>query len=181
MILFTPIEAFKDLIRSDQLAREKVVLFNLNSFAEGFEPIRILPNTDEIYNFTGDELILDQMLMKYIIENDAIFFEFFSKIMYPFYSGLDVVILVTNQEPYSLITESIIKIIQGRYGYNAPLINEADDFSPSYFDGDVTLYGIYNLDQDKLRYSGMSAAKFGVPNDVGNLHFEDHSDSALRY
>ena len=181
MILFTPIEAFKELVRSDQLVPEKIVLLNLSSFAEGFEPLRILPNSTEIYNQTGNELIVDQLLMNYILSNDDAFFEFFSKVMYPFYSGLDVVILVTNQEPFSSITESVMKIIQGRYGYNAVLINEADDFDPSYFDSNMDLNGVFNMDQDKLRYSGISAAKYGVPTDVGSLHFEDHSDTALRY
>ena len=79
MILFTPIEAFKELVRSDQLVPEKIVLLNLSSFAEGFEPLRILPNSTEIYNQTGNELIVDQLLMNYILSNDDVFFEFFSK------------------------------------------------------------------------------------------------------
>lgn len=183
MILFTPVEAFRELIVTDQISSpENIVVFNLNSFVEGFERVRILPNNVEgMFNYTGDQLIADQILMNSIISNDDIFFEFFSKIMYPFYCGLKVILLITNEEPYSFYTESIMKIIQGRYGYNAILINEASDFSSEDLDDSMSLNGIYNFDQDKLRYSAMSAAKYGIPTDVGNLHFEEHSDTALRY
>ena len=181
MILLTPYEAFKDLIKSDQLDPSNITVFNLNSSVEGFEPIRILPPDPRIYDPNGAELIKDGILLDFIFSNDSVFFEFFGKVIYPFYSGVDVVLLVSNSFPFINISEAIMKIIQGRYGYNCIYINEASDFESQYFDDNVDINGIFNLDNDKIRYASMSAAKYGVPTDVDNLHFEDHSDSALRY
>ena len=79
MILLTPYEAFKDLIKSDQLDPSNITVFNLNSSVEGFEPIRILPPDPRIYDPNGAELIKDGILLDFIFSNDNIFFEFYEK------------------------------------------------------------------------------------------------------
>lgn len=129
------------------------VMYNLSSLKEGFNRLQLLIPPNEIGRFTDREF--DIAYANYIFNNDNVFCEFF-QIIYNLYLGYDVFILASEEDWSENILESLLKLIQQRYGYNAARIdsdydyifarnNMSFDFAPGY--------GLYNLDQDKERFS----------------------------
>lgn len=130
--------------------REK--LFNLSSISELGEKIFSLlpPFKVDDYNNEKD---FDIMYATYILENNAPFIDMMKVIYSQYESGEDVInyILIEDDEFRNSITESLIKFIQQRYGYNCSIIHDHDDIyyiEESTFD----INGLFNLDQDKERY-----------------------------
>ena len=99
------------------------------------------------------------------------FCEFF-QIIYNLYLGYDVFILASSEDWSENILESLLKLIQQRYGYNAVRIDSDDDYifarNNMTFDFDPR-FGIYNLDQDKERFSYL-IENFRLANN-GNLPY----------
>ena len=126
---------------------EKFVILNLSSLAEGFQRVHLVPSVSARYN---DDKEFDMAYANYIFSNDLVFMEFM-KIIYPLYIGQDVFLLVSrNEDTHDIITESLCKLIQQRYGYNYQLINTKDDID-YYDDSNFSLYGIQTFDVDKER------------------------------
>lgn len=123
------------------------LVLNLSSLAEGFQRVHLVPSIPNMYN---DDKEFDLAYANYIFSNDYIFMEFM-KIVYPLYIGNDVFLLVSrNEDTYDVMTESLCKLIQQRYGYNYQLLNTKDDID-YYDDSNFSLTGIQTLDQDKER------------------------------
>lgn len=131
----------------------KGVMYNLSSMREGFISLQALIPPNTIGRLTDREF--DIAYANYIMSNDTLFCIFF-QIIYNLYIGKDVFIIVSTEDWSENLLESLLKLIQQRYGYNGVLINtEADylyavtsmnfEFAPGY--------GIYNLDQDKERFT----------------------------
>ena len=131
----------------------KGVMYNLSSMREGFISLQALIPPNTIGRLTDREF--DIAYANYIMSNDTLFCIFF-QIIYNLYIGKDVFIIVSTEDWSENLLESLLKLIQQRYGYNAVLINtEADylyavtsmnfEFAPGY--------GIFNLDQDKERFT----------------------------
>lgn len=131
----------------------KGVMYNLSSMREGFISLQALIPPNTIGRLTDREF--DIAYANYIMSNDTLFCIFF-QIVYNLYIGKDVFIIVSTEDWSENLLESLLKLIQQRYGYNAVLINtEADylyavtsmnfEFAPGY--------GIFNLDQDKERFT----------------------------
>ena len=129
------------------------VVYNLTSLKEGYNRLRLLVPPNSLGKFTDRDF--DIVYANYIFGNNYVFAEFF-QIIYNLYIGLDVFIIYSESDWSENILESLLKLIQQRYGYNAVLINtEADylyavtsmnfEFAPGY--------GIFNLDQDKERFT----------------------------
>ena len=126
---------------------DKFVVLNLSSLAEGFERVHLVPSISASYN---DDKQFDIDYANYIFSNDLIFMEFM-KIVYPLYIGADVFLLVSrNENTHDIITESLCKLIQQRYGYNYQLLNDKDDID-YYDDSNFNIYGIQTFDIDKER------------------------------
>lgn len=126
---------------------EKFVVLNLSSLIEGFPRVHLVPSVTTQYN-NDKEFDLDYA--NYIFSNDSVFMEFM-KIVYPLYEGRDVFLLVSrNENTHDIITESLCKLIQQRYGYNYQLINHPSDID-YYDDSNFSIYGIQTLDMDKER------------------------------
>lgn len=130
------------------------IVFNLSSMKEGFPKLSRLIPPNIIGRFTGRDF--DLAYADYIMSNDFIFKEFFD-IVYSLYSGTDVYIIISNDDWSENLIESLLKLIQQRYGYNGGRINCIDDYyfmenSKNYNDFDPR-YGIANLDSDKERYT----------------------------
>ena len=177
MIIFGSEEVLKDLVVS--IPNIDMAVFNMTGMREGFELLRILPQDGQIF-FQGDERVSDQKLMDYIYCNDGVFFEFFSKVIYPFYSGINVYIMVHRGDIFDDITESVIKIIQQRYGYNPLFINEAADMEYLNTNDNMSVVGIYNFDIDRNRYMMLTARTEGIPMPKGEDNFEDIADNLLK-
>lgn len=125
---------------------EKFVVLNLSSLAEGFERVHLVPSVSANY----EDKEFDLAYANYIFSNDQVFMEFM-KIIYPLYMGMDVFLLVSRSENiYDIITESLCKLIQQRYGYNYQLLNTKDDIN-YYDESNFSIYGIQTLDADKER------------------------------
>ena len=145
-----------------------LLIYNLSSLMEGFVPVAILPPSTQM-NYSNEKEF-DYLFMNYILNNDSIFFEFFSKIMNPIYYGFDVFILVSRNMFFDMITESLMTFIDQRYGYKCAMINEKSDYD--YVDKCTTFTtaGIYNFDIDKARYTNLYvAANINHINDDGSF------------
>lgn len=133
------------------------IVYNLNSLREGYPRFKYLMP----YNKLGfyDSRDFDLAYYNYLFENDNVFKEFFD-IIFELYSGKDVFILVDQSMDWSEnIAESLFKVIQQRYGYNAIQINSFDDYINFQNNSDIPqfnpTFGLYNLDIDKERYTSM--------------------------
>lgn len=134
-------------IRSLPREHSKFLVLNLSSLVEGYERVHLVPSFSTTYN---NDKEFDIAYANYIFSNDFVFMEFM-KIVYPLYLGADVFLLVSrNENTYDIMTESLCKLIQQRYGYNYQLINIEDDID-YYDDSDFSLNGIQALDIDKER------------------------------
>lgn len=130
-------------------------IYSLLADGTGYPSLDILPPAT-IVNYGGKEF--DMMYIDWILNNDFVFFEFFSKIVYNLYLGLHVYIICERNDFYDPIVESILKIMQQRYGYNGAMINEPEDID--YLDQDISfsgLIGVKNLDDDKERFTRIYA------------------------
>lgn len=137
---------------------EDTYVFNLSSLKEGFTMISVLPDPSSINCL--DEREFDQAYFNFIMSNDFRFYEVFSKMIYPIYCGKNVVVLVQRNMFYDTITESLLKLIQQRYGYNnIAIINEPSDIDYIPKDNNFTVNGVFNLDQDKERYTRIYATR----------------------
>jgi hypothetical protein len=128
-----------------------LVMFNLSSLREGYERLNLLPPTTQDYNYY-DEKNFDLQYANHILTNESLFLELM-KIIYALYEGKDVYILVTRDEFFDMVTESLIKFIQQRYGYISSVLNEPSDIDYVDREASFSIQGVFNLDQDKERLS----------------------------
>lgn len=78
----------------------------------------------------------------------------FMKIMTYCYQGTNVIILISHDEFRDAIVESLVKMIQLRYGYNSWILNTIDDLE--YIkESDFTPEGLLVLDNDIITYQSM--------------------------
>lgn len=135
------------------------LVFNLTSMKEGFSNLQSLIPPNEIGRFEGRDF--DIVYANYILNNDFVFLNFF-EIIYALYINLDVYIVISNDDWSENLIESLMKLIQQRYGYNGARINSFEDYlfllnsNDSGF-GTFDFY-IKNLDEDKERYSLLTTA-----------------------
>lgn len=131
----------------------KGVMYNLSSMREGFISLQALIPPNTIGRLTDREF--DIAYANYIMSNDTLFCIFF-QIIYNLYIGKDVFIIVSTEDWSENLLESLLKLIQQRYGYNSVLINTEADYlyaATSMNFGFAPGYGILNLDQDKERFT----------------------------
>ena len=141
-------------------------VFNIGSYREGFQMLRSLIPPNELGKLSGRDF--DLAYANYIMNNDIVFGEFF-QIIYHLYIGVDVYLLISNDEWIENLIESLLKLIQQRYGYNAYRIENIDDITDVLFREPTNFapgYGLFNLDQDKERYTYVveSLRMRGYPN-----------------
>lgn len=137
-----------------QVLNQDTVIYNLTSYKEGIPRLNLLPPLDKrLYKDGGRDF--DMWYAEYIFSNDIIFFDFF-KIVYELYLGHDVFLVIDITADWSEnLVESLLKLIQQRYGYNGMLIDSFDSYIyaqntvTSQFDPRL----LYNLDIDKDRFS----------------------------
>ena len=131
----------------------KGVIYNLTTMSEEFIKLPRLIPPNSIGHFTDREF--DIAYMNYIMNYDEVFCEFF-QIIYNLYIGIDVLIIASKDDWSENILESLLKLIQQRYGYDAVYIETDEDYmyARNYCFSDFAPgFGVYNLDQDKERFS----------------------------
>ncbi len=141
--------------------RENMCVLNLSSLFQGFERVSLAPSVQPMLN---DEKNFDLAYANYIFSNDDKFMEFM-KIMMNLYMNIDVYLLVSRgEDTYDIVTESLCKLIQQRYGYNYQMINTVDDIN-EYDQSGFSTSGIQIMDQDKERFVQLAAQR-GMCNDT---------------
>ena len=123
-------------------------VINFNSLIEGYPSSGLIPP-----NNLGamNEYDFDIRYMQWIMGNDIIFINFMNLVMEIYY-GRDVYLIINLDEWGTIMIESLLKLIQQRYGINGTFINDYEDIKyaeDSQFD---PYYGISNFDQDKEKY-----------------------------
>ena len=83
------------------------------------------------------------------------------KIIYNLYLHNHVYILVYQSDTFDIVTESLMKLIQQRYGYNYQMINDISDID-YYDDSSFSVPGLYNYDIDQERYMQIMTNR-GIP------------------
>ena len=129
------------------------MIFNLTSYKEGYTRLNLLIPPNEIGGFTDRDF--DIAYAQYIMNNDIVFCQFFW-IIYNLYIGNHVFIIANPMDWSENILESLLKLIQQRYGYNAIKIDSDEDYiyAANYMTtGFAPGFGLYNLDQDKERFT----------------------------
>lgn len=104
-----------------------------------------------------DNPAFDMAYHKFILDNDASFNEFMS-IMIPANLNPDclVQVLIKQSDFRDVVTESLLKLIQQRYGYNCYIVNEVDDFV--YADeSDFSIPGLFMFEADRGRWLMMNS------------------------
>ena len=169
MIIFTPIKNIPVEMLEYKRIRQ-VVQYNLSSYYNDAPTLNMLiPSSEYISEelMQGDCSIptFDIEYHKFIFDNYNAFLQFMN-IMIPAFTSPDTLVQVLiNVSPFrDVITESLLKLIQQRYGYNAYIINELEDFLYTE-ESDLSIPGLFNMDQDLARWRCM------VP-DIGGEMYE---------
>lgn len=126
----------------------KFIAYNLNSFVVDVPTLQLYPKG----SFNPNDPSFDTTYHSMILSNEFSFFEFM-KIIIPLERGFNVALYIYDEPTVmNSVTESLLKLIQLRYGYNYQWIQEVDDFNP-YDNSDFTVNGVYCLDLDIDRYN----------------------------
>lgn len=129
------------------------VIFNLTSYREDIRRLNLLPPLDKrLYKDGGRDF--DLWYAQYIFENEMVFYDFF-QIVFQLYNGKDVFLVVSDMDWSENMVESILKLIQQRYGYNGTLIDSFESYiyAQNNMISSFSPEGLYNLDIDKNRFS----------------------------
>lgn len=129
------------------------VILNFTSLNEKFERLYLIPPNQLGAN---NEYDFDMKYMNWIFANDNVFLEFM-KIIMNLYIANDVFLVISQDDEWSrILIESLLKLIQQRFGINAVEINNIEDYYNAN-DTEFEDYGIANLDIDKQRFSELLA------------------------
>lgn len=159
MIIFTPIKQIPVELLTQKGIRQ-VVAFNLSSYFNDYPTLNLLVPSPQ---FISEDLLngdcttpeFDMSYHNFILNNDEAFLQFMN-IMIPVFSNPDVLvqILINVSNFRDVITESLIKFIQQRYGYNSYLVYNLDDFV-CVEESDMSVPGLFAMDQDLQRWQMM--------------------------
>lgn len=134
---------------------EKTAIYSVNSLNESLPVLHLVPPTQLGYLVDYD---FDVAYYNWVLNNDYVFSQLFTIINH-LYNGTDVLLVFSNDPWSENLAETIMKVIQQRYGYNGALIQSFDDYVYASNQIDFNFnreWGLYNLDQDKNRFSIMS-------------------------
>lgn len=155
MIIFADNPKYLPLIQ-DRFNRP-VVVYNLSSLYSGFiDATEFLTMLSKI-NYTGlpmpvfvDSLEFDMQFMASIMDNPNLFGKLMM-ILSNSYEG-HVVVLLVQRDPYrDSVMESLIKLIQQRYGYNCWIVEDPEDIFCIKED-EYNPYGLLTLNEDLKKY-----------------------------
>lgn len=165
MIIFSHIKCIPiDLLEYKGI--KSVMQYNLSSYYNDIPLLNMLLPSPEFIPETvlnGDCTTpeFDISYHGYIINNNEAFKQFMN-IIVPVFTTPDILIhVLINESPFrDVITESLIKLIQQRYGYNAYIINDIDDFMYAE-ESTFSIPGLFTIDQDISRWQLMMPIESG--------------------
>ena len=125
---------------------------NIYSLARIIHPLNQANNIPPIIYI--DTLEFDINYANEILNNNPKMFEDLMKIMMNSHEGYIVIILVYRDAFRDSIMESLIKLIQQRYGYNSWIVNDIDDID-GITESTYSSIGLITLEEDIKRYRDM--------------------------
>lgn len=160
MIIFSPIRDIPVDILQYKGVRQ-VVKYNLSHYYAEMPTLNLLvPSSqfipEDILNGDCSNTDFDREYHNFIFNNDIAFAQFMS-IIIPVFMNPDTLVHITIifNEYSNAFVESLIKLIQQRYGYNSYFINDIDDFIYTS-DSEFSIPGLFMLDQDLARWRLMN-------------------------
>lgn len=168
MIIFSSLQFIPNELLEMKGIRQ-VVKYNLSSYYNDAPTLESLIPTpanipEDVIRGDRSDPSFDIAYHNYIINNPQAFVEFMSIITPAFMSPETLVhIMIKNSEYRDVITESLVKLIQQRYGYNVCIINEVDDFIYAE-ESDFSISGLFAYDADLVRWREL------VPYQEGELY-----------
>lgn len=143
---------------------KKVMQYNLSSYNTFTQQLPLLiPDINAMGGVISDEeKEFDIRYASYVMNSDGAFMELM-QIMAPLYedSATVVFISIASTQYRDIVTESLIKFIQQRYGYNCNIVMCAED-AMAINDNTFSIIGLYTMDKDMMRYVALLG---GVPTD----------------
>lgn len=132
-------------------SKDNWVILNFNSYLEGYDKVNLLvPSYNDVIN-PMENKNFDIQYSNFILTDNYAFMEFM-KIIMPLYMGASVFVLISKDDIFEYLSESLQKLIQTRYGLIPAVINEPDDLE-YVEDTSFNIFGVANLDIDKERYT----------------------------
>ena len=129
--------------------RNNISIYNITSLSEKYKRIPLIPPNSLGAN---SEYEFDIKYMNWILGNDNNFCSLMTIIND--LVNRDVFLLVSNDNWSKILIESLLKLIQQRYGINAVYIDTEDDLLYAEESG-FSDYGVLNLDEDRTRYMNL--------------------------
>ena len=129
--------------------RNNIAIYNITSLSEKYKRIPLIPPNSLGAN---SEYEFDIKYMNWILGNDNNFCSLM--IIINDLVNRDVFLLVSNDNWSKILIESLLKLIQQRYGINAVYIDTEDDLLYAEESG-FSDYGVLNLDEDRTRYMNL--------------------------
>ena len=128
------------------------IVVNLTSYDESIQRLDLLLPPRELGRYLDPNF--DTAYYNYIFSNNEVFYQFFS-IIYNLYCGVDILITASSSEWSEILIESLMKLIQQRYGYNAICIRTIEDYihAKQSNHNEFTGIGLTNMDYDRARYT----------------------------
>lgn len=160
MIIFTPLQ-FIPLEYLEYKRIRQVIKYNLSSYYNDAPTLDgLVPSPESIPEnvLTGDCTTpeFDIAYHNMILMNDRSFNQFMS-IIIPAYTSPETLvhIMIKPSVMRDIMTESLAKLIQQRYGYNVSLVYELEDFIYSE-ESEFSIPGLFTVDQDIMRWQMMN-------------------------
>lgn len=132
-------------------SKERTIVLNFSSITERYPILDILPK--ERFNI-DDSQQFDVAFANYIMSDDYRFCQFFN-IPLGLYCSFNVFVLISKNEFFDILNESLMKLIQQRYGYIINEINTEEDLD-YLVEGSFSIQGLYNLDLDNRRFESLT-------------------------
>lgn len=135
----------------------KTKVLNFCSLNEKYPRLKLLPPIDFRTCTSGNpesaEYEFDMQYAQWLLSDNNAFIDLM-QIVYSIYQGYDVFLLITDDIIMEQYTQSLLKFIQQRYGYNGFYIKSMEDLFNAE-DQPITGVGLMNLLDDKERLSLM--------------------------
>lgn len=124
-------------------------VYNLTSLYEGFYRLQFIPPFEIFDNCSND---FDIAYMNWIFNYEPAYMDFMS-IISKIIQGINVCILVIDNDNFDIINESLQKLLSQRYGIVANIVNTIEDWDECTDIGPRNVGHTFNLDRDLEIYS----------------------------
>ena len=162
MIIFTDNPGFINIIGG--YFNRPMAVFNLSSLYSGFIDLtKLITGVANVVSASGttmpipeyvNSIDFDLYYISYIFNNEDVFKSFMS-LLSTAYEGIICVVMVQRDGYRDTIMESLIKIIQQRYGYNSWIVSDQEDIF-SVRESTFTPMGITVLKEDLTKFDQMN-------------------------